>query len=146
MRRHDIKRNVKIIQRKIIPPQDGLLKTRYGWRPGSVADAGQPQPHLGRPALRCGVKITAVAGNWELLFYLSSILTFFRSGHGRKTISLYFGNINAATEISMKSVSAKSFLQFFFLLLPEEDFIIPLLSFHLSYCFNIRAGTNTDKS
>lgn len=73
MRRHDIKRNVKIIRRKIIPPQNGLLKTRYGWQPWSAADAGRPQPHLGRPALRCGVKITAVAGNGELLFFLSEL-------------------------------------------------------------------------
>lgn len=34
----------------------------------NAGDISQPQPHLGHPALRCGVKITAVAGNRELLF------------------------------------------------------------------------------
>lgn len=31
-------------------------------------DVSQPQPQLGHPALHCGVKITDVAGNRELLF------------------------------------------------------------------------------
>lgn len=37
----------------------------------NVSDVSQPQPQLGHPVLRCGVKITAVAGNRELLFYLT---------------------------------------------------------------------------
>lgn len=37
----------------------------------NVSDVSQPQPQLGDPALLCGVKITAVAGNGELLFYLT---------------------------------------------------------------------------
>lgn len=137
MRRHDIKRNAKIIQRKIIPPQNGLLKTRYRWRPWSVTDAGQPQLHLGRPALYCGVKITAVAGNWELLFYLSSILTFFQSGHGGKTISLYLGNINAVTEVLKKKVYLQNrfclFCCFFSFLKKISMFTFPPFSLFLLF-------------
>lgn len=143
--RHDIKRNVKIIRRKIIPPQNGLLKTRYRWRPWSAADVCRPQPHLGRPALRCGVKITAVAGNGELLFYLSSILTFFQSSQGGETISLYLGNINPVTEIQKKKVYLQNrFCVFFCGFLAEEVFIV--FCPHLFFVFDIRAGTNTDKS
>lgn len=37
----------------------------------NAADCSQPQPLLEYPALGCGVKITAVAGNGDLLFYLT---------------------------------------------------------------------------
>lgn len=39
----------------------------------NVSDVSQPQPHLGHPGLLCGVRITAVAGNGELFFFLSDL-------------------------------------------------------------------------
>lgn len=38
-----------------------------------VSDVSQPQPQLGHPELVCGVKITVVAGNRELLFLKSDL-------------------------------------------------------------------------
>lgn len=69
----------------------------------NVSDVSQPQPQLGDPALLCGVKITAMAGNGELHFYLTSILTFFWGLLG-ENLSLRLGNIHCCHGKKKRSV------------------------------------------